>query len=264
MVLTAVPSHSLVVHVEQTLDTVQAQESPDQSSLVMPSADLPTTVAGFLDISKTPLANDYPNAFIKVLDNVFTAEECASFIALAQSDQEWQKAKITTSVGEFVDLDYRNSDRILRFDHKTAREIYQRLLPYIQELLEIKAGDKWESVVGPRGQVSGTWKLLGLNERLSFLQYGPGHYFKPHCDGLLNLPDGRKSRVTLQLYLNNEGLSGGATRIFGSGGRFLDIEPKIGRVLIFQQRAVFHSGEPVVQGIKYAMRSDFMYEHVLD
>jgi len=44
--------------------------------------------------------------------------------------------------------------------------------------------------------------------------------------------------------------------------RFIDIEPKIGRVLIFQQRDVFHSGEEVTKGLKYAMRSDFMFETI--
>jgi hypothetical protein len=81
---------------------------------------------------------------------------------------------------------------------------------------------------------------------------------------LLRLPDGRKSRVTLQIYLGEEGLSGGATRIWGNqwANRFqyLDIEPKVGRVLIFQQKGLVHSGEEVTKGLKYAMRSDFLFE----
>ncbi|KAF8063179.1 hypothetical protein FPV67DRAFT_1563380 [Lyophyllum atratum] len=222
------------------------------------------TASGFLDLSCTPIAEDYRNCYIKVLDDIFTPEECASLVALAESDQEWQTALISTSAGDRLDLSYRNSNRILRFDHKAADQIYQRLLPHIQELIEIKPGGVWEGVVGPPGQVSETWKMLGVNERLSFLRYGPGHYFKPHCDGQLALPDGRKSRVTVQIYLNDEGLSGGATRILGTGRRYLDIKPKVGRVLIFQQRRVFHSGEEVVQGLKYAVRSDFMFEQVFD
>ncbi|KAG6919333.1 hypothetical protein DXG01_006879 [Tephrocybe rancida] len=178
--------------------------------------------SGLLDLSDTPIAKDYPNSYIKVLDNIFTPEECAALIALAESDQEWKPAKLSTIEGEVVDLDYRHSGRILRFDEKTAGEIYLRLLPHVQELIEIKAGSEWEGVVGDRGRVRGTWKLVGVNERLTFLRYGPGQYFKPHCDGQLQLPDGRKSRVTLQIYLNEEGLSGGATRIIGSKARYVD------------------------------------------
>lgn len=39
----------------------------------------------------------------------------------------------------------------------------------------------------------------------------------------------------------------------------MDIDPKIGRVLIFQQRRLLHSGDEVLSGVKYTMRSDLMY-----
>jgi Rps23 Pro-64 3,4-dihydroxylase Tpa1-like proline 4-hydroxylase len=107
--------------------------------------------------------------------------------------------------------------------------------------------------------------IHSVNERLSFLRYEPGGFFEPHCDGLLKLQDGRNSRVTLQIYLSDEGLEGGATRIWGTEmKRFMDIEPKIGRVLIFQQRNLLHSGEKITKGLKYAMRSEFMFEEVLE
>src|SRR5687768_11030067 len=69
-------------------------------------------------------------------------------------------------------------------------------------------------------------KQRRINERLSFLRYGPGNYFRTHCDGRLDLPDGRKSRVTLQVYLNEDGLSGGATRIWDIERKnYMDIQP---------------------------------------
>jgi hypothetical protein len=40
----------------------------------------------------------------------------------------------------------------------------------------------------------------------------------------------------------------------------LDVDPKAGRVLIFQHRRLLHSGDTVSAGIKYTMRSDLMYE----
>ena len=99
------------------------------------------------------------------------------------------------------------------------------------------------------------------------MRYGQGNYFRGHCDGQLELPDGRKSRVTIQIYLGDAEVEGGATRIFtrlGDKGAFVDIEPKKGRVLIFQQRGLFHSGEEVTKGVKYALRSDFMFRHTED
>ena len=44
--------------------------------------------------------------------------------------------------------------------------------------------------------------------------------------------------------------------------RELKVEPKIGRVLIFQQRYLLHSGEEVDSGLKYTMRTDVMYKKV--
>ena len=43
--------------------------------------------------------------------------------------------------------------------------------------------------------------------------------------------------------------------------RRLDVDPKIGRVLIFQHRRLIHSGDEVSAGIKYTMRSDVMFEY---
>jgi len=214
------------------------------------------------DFSRTPLAEDYTGYYVKVLDDVFTPKECAELIALAESDQQWKQAAVHYGLGpnqNYVDTDYRNSLRILRFDHEAADKIYQRLLPYVQDMVRIQPGDEWAGIVGSHGNVEGTWDLVGINERLSFLRYEKGNYFRPHCDSLQELPDGRRARVTLQIYLGEDGVKGGATRILGNKGRYIDIEPKKGRVLIFQHKGLLHSGEDVVEGVKYAVRSDFMF-----
>jgi len=81
------------------------------------------------------------------------------------------------------------------------------------------------------------------------------------------------SRVTIQIYLNGSDsdiLEGGATRFWSPGGsngekpKFLDVVPKTGRALIFQQRGLLHSGETVHKGLKYTLRTDFMFEQVVD
>lgn len=137
------------------------------------------------------------------------------------------------------------------------------------------AGDLESSRVGFRIHPLNDDSLLtaahtnSLNERLSFLRYGPGHFFKGHMDGQLELPDGRKSRVTIQIYLNgsnSDDVEGGTTRFwdpyFHDRQKYLDVEPKIGRALIFQQRGLLHSGEMIQQGLKYTMRTDFMFEQL--
>ncbi|KAF8641633.1 hypothetical protein AX16_009859 [Volvariella volvacea WC 439] len=222
-----------------------------------------TVHAPIADLSKTPLGNYYHGFYIKVLDDVFTPDECQRLIALAETGAKWEQAAVHYGLNpedKYVDTDYRNSERILRFDQDAAEFIYKRMLPYVKELERIGPGSVWSDVVGSKTNSYGVWKLVGVNERLSFLRYGPGHFFRKHCDGKHELPDGRKSRVTLQIYLNSENLKGGATRIMSvDGKKWVDVEPKTGRVLIFQQKGVWHSGEEVKRGVKYTVRSDFMF-----
>lgn len=42
----------------------------------------------------------------------------------------------------------------------------------------------------------------------------------------------------------------------------LDVDPKMGRVLIFQHAGLLHSGAEVQEGIKYTMRTDLLYKRV--
>jgi len=39
----------------------------------------------------------------------------------------------------------------------------------------------------------------------------------------------------------------------------LDVDPKVGRVLLFQHQYLLHSGDDVERGIKLTMRTDLMY-----
>jgi hypothetical protein len=66
------------------------------------------------------------------------------------------------------------------------------------------------------------------------------------------------SLLTCLLYLN-ACEAGGATR-------FLDlersVEPAPGRVLVFNHH-LLHEGCPVVKGVKYVVRTDFMFRKVV-
>ncbi|KAF9484600.1 hypothetical protein BDN70DRAFT_910629 [Pholiota conissans] len=219
--------------------------------------------APIVDWSKTPLTAAYEGHYVKIIDDVFSPEECAELIALAESDAEWKEAAVHYGLGanqNYVDKEYRDSERILRFDKPVAEKLYQKLRPYVSEVAKIQPGDKWEKIMGRAEKA--TWECVGINERLSYLKYGIGHFFGPHCDGPLVLPDGRNAGITVQIYLGDEGVEGGATRIYGYDDRYFDVEPKKGRVLIFQQRNVYHSGEKVTKGFKYTLRSDFMFRRV--
>ncbi|KAG8711739.1 hypothetical protein FRC08_015523 [Ceratobasidium sp. 394] len=42
--------------------------------------------------------------------------------------------------------------------------------------------------------------------------------------------------------------------------QFVDVEPRTGRALVFEQHGLFHSGEEVTKGMKLTIRSDLMYK----
>ena len=78
-----------------------------------------------------------------------------------------------------------------------------------------------------------------------------------------------RSHYTLHLYLNDtdhqpEGetcLEGGATTFWSMDeARRVDVAPKMGSVLLFQQRFLVHSGDDVRRGMKITLRTDLMYE----
>jgi hypothetical protein len=89
-----------------------------------------------------------------------------------------------------------------------------------------------------------------------------------HCDGTYETPDQlERSYFTLHLYLSGtegkngeEPLEGGATTFFGYNMRdIINVEPKMGRVLLFQHRNLIHSGDDVIKGTKLTLRTDIMY-----
>ncbi|KAJ6622661.1 hypothetical protein B0H10DRAFT_2187534 [Mycena sp. CBHHK59/15] len=219
-----------------------------------------------IDFASTALTQ-YSDFYATVIDDFMTPAECEALRDLASSSGEWKPAGLSAEgEGQTVHSKFRNSDRALVFDADTADMIYTRLRPLVPEIHLISPDRKWGSITGKPGKSRRpTWKMVRVNPRLSFLRYGPGHFFKQHCDGLNELLDGptpQKSFVTLHLYLNG-GVSGGATRFWTPDKKhYLDVEPMVGRVLVFQQRMLVHSGEEVTDGIKYTMRSDFMFEQV--
>jgi hypothetical protein len=44
----------------------------------------------------------------------------------------------------------------------------------------------------------------------------------------------------------------------------LDVNPKAGSLVVFKQSDWVHSGEPVIKGLKYTIRTDIMYRWLKD
>ncbi|KAI1477487.1 hypothetical protein F4774DRAFT_198102 [Daldinia eschscholtzii] len=227
-----------------------------------------------IDFAETVLT-EFKGLYAVVLDHVISPSECAKLVEMAEASvhpksrnkmngSPWAPALVNVGSGyEAEVLDYRNSDRII-WDQQ---DIVDRLWARLEQVPQIK--ETLLTAEQPKGTV---WDFQRLNKRMRFLKYSQGQYFRPHCDSPYGETDkdGKsvRSHHTLHLYLNDSkqevgdaaDLVGGATSFLSSNQvRKMDINPRAGRVLIFQHRRMYHAGDDVLEGIKYSMRTDIMY-----
>ncbi|KAI5358238.1 Putative prolyl 4-hydroxylase, alpha subunit [Septoria linicola] len=243
----------------------------------------PNITVNRIDFSQTTLP-EYAGLYAVVLDNVLNAEECQQLIAAAEAttNGEWERAMINIGGGrQELRTDSRNCGRIIWDSGEVVAKVWKRIehIPEVQEIVRLENVPKiFGSGPMKRNEV---WTFSRPNERMRFLKYIGGEYFRPHCDGSYETP-GRKERshFTLHLYLNNGGtptpeeisrmsaaerknvLLGGATTFHAmtmDRSKDLDVLPKTGRILLFQHRGLLHSGDDVVRGVKYTMRTDLLY-----
>ena len=154
-----------------------------------------------VDFAKTPLP-EYQGSYAVVLDNVLSPSECKQLITYAEEstgahstgevDKEnaeevenngWKPALVNAGPGrEILMTDYRNSDRIIWDNQEMMNRLWARCLlghgikdqlgrierkPLMQGVNAANRGDRWH--------------FSRLNERMRFLKYGPGQFFKGTC-----------------------------------------------------------------------------------
>lgn len=277
----------------QTSYTSQEVDYP--ADFLAPLPDPSTIKVERIDFKNSELS-EYRNLYAVVLDNVLTQAECDQLLVYAEmskgahaegaegpADNGWVPAMVNAGRNaEILVTHYRNSDRIIWDEQEITRRLWQRVLQGegMKEYFSSLEGEKYGPAIGTfrNGE---KWKATeyGLNERMRFLRYGPGQFFKEHCDGTYETPDGsQRSFYTFHLYLNDSAqalgikkgskedtpdlLRGGATTFHSVDmTKRLDVDPKIGRILIFQHRRLLHSGDLVTKGVKYTMRTDLMFEY---
>ncbi len=182
-----------------------------------------------------------------VIDDILSPEECKSWI---QDTENIGYGEALVNIGGGMQrkiTEVRNSKRCIVDTPDRAHELWNR----VRSFLPLSAADERKVP-------------FELNERFRFLKYDAGEYFAPHMDGNYRRERndtrfGDVSYLTLQVYLN-EGFEGGSTRFFSADNqdKYYDVVPKTGSVLIFTHR-VLHSGEVLVRGRKYALRTDVMF-----
>lgn len=180
---------------------------------------------------------DQLNEKVFTISDVFTPEECEHYIDFTEKIG-YQPAPVTTPWGPEMMPDVRNNERVMFDDQNLTASLWKKLKPLIPARLN-------------------NARAVGLNERCRFYKYHPGQEFKEHKDGHFRRNTQEVSLLTLLVYLNDD-FKGGETFF-----RKMDINfvPKLGSALIFEHRVV-HAGLPVIEGVKYVLRSDVMYKTV--
>jgi hypothetical protein len=173
-----------------------------------------------------------------LLRDFLTADECAGWIARSESTG-YDEAMITTAAGQVIAKGVRNNDRVIRDDPALAAAWWERAQAFMPPAF-------------------GRWRALGFNERFRFYRYRPGQKFAQHRDGSYERNAVENSWLTFMVYLN-DGFGGGCTKFdLASLPDPLVVQPVAGTALVFMHDRV-HTGEEVLSGVKYVLRTDVMY-----
>ena len=193
-----------------------------------------------------------PDATCFTIENVLSDDECEQLIALSER-RGYEQALVNVGAGRQAAMsDVRRSSRWMVDSESAADELWRRIEQHVPDVVAKSRRGKGATV---------GWYASGLNERLRFLKYSPGDYFAPHQDGSFQAK-GQVSQMTVMLYLNSAG-KGGETKFLnphgGDGSRTVDVVPRRGLCLVFDHR-LLHEGALLLKGVKYAVRTDVMFE----
>jgi hypothetical protein len=146
------------------------------------SGPAPNPTAARIDFANTTLP-EYVGLYAVILDGILTGDECRALVsaAEAQTDGTWERAMVNIGSGkQALYEDTRKSGRIIWDDQDVVQKIWSRCEGLLPELHELH---NWYNVTGQRLGVK--WVLTRLNERMRFLKYTSGEYFKRECSLLL-------------------------------------------------------------------------------
>lgn len=138
----------------------------------------PNLIISRIDFKKTPLP-EYQDLYAVILDNALSPEECNMLVAAAESTTggKWERAMVNVGGGrQRLDEGTRNCGRIIWDSPEIVAKIWARVEASVPELQRL---EKWPKVTGNgptrRNEV---WNLTRCNERMRFLKYSKGEYFK--------------------------------------------------------------------------------------
>jgi prolyl 4-hydroxylase len=183
----------------------------------------------------------------QIIENLLSPERCQELINISET-QGYEEADISYPNGARMNKEYRDNSRCLYQSEELRLELEKLLEPYTpKETTFIREGGVVEKL-----------EFLRLSGKFRFYKYKPGEKFKKHRDGNV-LEEGGLALYTVLLYLNTPE-EGGETKVFDySVPEQVLVKAEAGKVLIFNH-IVPHTGEELKQGVKYVLRTDFIYK----
>lgn len=124
---------------------------------------------------------EYDGLYAVVIDNCLTKEECNEIVRAAEATTKgklWEQALINVGNGEQkLMTDVRDCGRIIWDDRDLVAKIWSRVKDCVLPDIEYVKNKPKVTGFGPmkRGQVL---QMTRLNERMRFLKYEPGQYFR--------------------------------------------------------------------------------------
>lgn len=88
--------------------------------------------------------------------------------------QPWKFAQINAGTEVYTVPDYRNGERIIHDSFPLSEQIFEKLRPHLNAIEEIEE----QTYVRGVGAAVQKWRMLRLNERLRYLRYPKGGFFK--------------------------------------------------------------------------------------
>lgn len=121
----------------------------------------------------------YEGLYATILDNCFTPAECAALLTLAEAHTSgvWEQAMINVGGGkQRLITDSRDCGRIIWDDEAIAERIWSRVKDSVPEIQLLRNEPKVTGL-GPAKRREAWW-CGRCNERMRFLRYGAGQYFR--------------------------------------------------------------------------------------
>lgn len=138
----------------------------------------PNLTKNNVDFKKTELP-EYHGLYATVLDGCLTKEECDLLVRAAEATAKgvWEPAMVNVGGGQQKMIrESRDCGRILWDDRDMVERIWNRVKPVMGEIMEVGQIPRVSGRYGFKS--SQVWEMTRLNERMRFLKYGRGQYFR--------------------------------------------------------------------------------------